>query len=132
MGSAPSAQPCSDSGLKLFQDQKGKNMVGKCLLRFGVVSTVHVSLYLPGTSSSFILCDLQLELHEKCMSKQGGEMYNFQKGSASHLHKKNIINVKYPLGKELEKCGGKGKKQVSLKKQPDSVWTVPHPAPVGQ
>lgn len=59
-------------------------------------------------------------------------MCNFHKRSAPYLQKK-IINVKYPSGKALEKCGGKGEKQVGLEKQqPDSVWTMPHPADVGQ
>lgn len=101
-------------------------------VRLGVVTTVHISLYLPGMSSSFTLCDLQLELHEKCMSKLRGEKCVTLRRDLPHTCRKKIINVKYPLGKELEKCGGKGKKQVVLKKQPDSVWTVPHPAHVRQ
>lgn len=43
-------------------------------------------------------------------------MCNFQKRSDPYLQKK-FINVKYPSGKALEKCGGKGKKQVGLKKK---------------
>lgn len=101
-GSAPSAQSCSDSGLKLFQDQKGQMWLGNACK---IWSGYHCSYFCTSAwhEQWFTLCDFQLELHEKCMSKLRGEKCVTFRSDLPHTCRKKTHKCQVPFREGIGK-----------------------------